>query len=91
MGKGSAERRRRWCSCFCVIGGAADGEEESKSDLTDQEGVLSIASRSASGGFDFEDMPRRVIELVVHLYNDQETIAGLTHRLQAIAGRAARK
>jgi len=50
--------------------------EESKSDLTDQEGVLSMASRSASGAFEFDERPRRVIESVVHLYKDRKAIAG---------------
>jgi len=71
VGRGSAERRSRWCSFSFVTGGAEDGIVESKRDLTDQEGVLSMASSSSSGAFEFEERARRIVDLVVRLCNDR--------------------
>ena len=61
MGRGRAERRRRWCSCFWDISGAglAAGFAGAKSDLTDQEGLARRASRS-SGGLVVEESVRIV-------------------------------
>lgn len=54
-----------------MIGGAEDWVVESKSDLTDQEGVLSMASRSASGAFDGEERARRANGLILRLESNR--------------------
>lgn len=54
-----------------MIGGAEDWVVESKSDLTDQEGWLSMVSRSASGAFDAEERARRANGLTLRLDNNR--------------------
>lgn len=51
VGRGRAERRSRWCSCFWVICGVGVEAEFGgvKSDFTDQEGLARRASRSSEG------------------------------------------
>lgn len=51
VGRGRAERRSRWCSCFWVICGVGVAAEFGgvKSDFTDHEGLARRASRSPEG------------------------------------------
>ena len=76
---GRADSRRRWCSCFCVIDGV-DGDETSdgKSDLTDQEGLLIMASRS-SGAEAVEDSARGLHGVTVGIGTPRTMKAALVH------------
>lgn len=69
-----------------MIGGAAEGMELLKSDLTDHDGVPSMDSRSESIGLEVDETKRTAIGLglIVHLCIFRRTAGFCNHCLKAI-------